>query len=253
MINKRKTTEQYISEAIAVHGNKYDYSKVEYLGNRKKVTIVCPTHGEFQQNAKSHLQGHGCPICHLCSMHRLGVGVCDIPYSCHEAYYESWRSMLARAYDPMYIRRFPTYADCEVCSEWLTLSNFKKWFEDPKNGYQQGYHVDKDILVKDNKIYSPQTCCFVPKEINLLFARKRRKNGLPIGVSFRNNSYWTQISVNKKKIHLGRFSTQEEAFKAYKDFKERYIKDVAERYYQEGKITKIVYDALLTYEVEMTD
>lgn len=253
MINERKTTEQYIADAVAVHGNKYDYSKVEYRGNRAKVIIICPTHGEFAQNAKSHLRGHGCPKCHLCSMNRLGVGVCDIAYSSQEAYYECWRSMLIRVYDPLYKKRFPTYSDCEVCSEWLTLSKFKKWFEDPDNGYRQGYHMDKDILVKDNKIYSPQTCCFVPQEINLLFARKRRKNGLPAGVTFCDNAFRAQICVNKKKIHLGCFSTKEEAFKAYKDFKERHIKDVAEKYFQEGRITKKVYDALLNYEVEMTD
>ncbi len=250
---RKKTTEQYIAEAIDVHGNRYDYSKVEYRGNRGKIIIICPTHGEFLQNAKSHLQGHGCPKCHLCSMHRLGVGICDIPYSCQEAYYESWRSMLIRAYDPIYKKRFPTYVDCEVCPGWLTLSNFKRWFEDPENGYQQGYHMDKDILVKDNKIYSPQTCCFVPQEINLLFARKQRKNGLPAGVTFRDNAFRAQICINKKKIHLGRFSTKEEAFKAYKDFKERHIKDVAEKYFQEGRITKKVYDALLNYEVEIAD
>lgn len=60
---KRKTTEQFISDAIAVHGNRYDYSKVVYKTGSDKVTIICSVHGEFQQKADNHLQGKGCGIC----------------------------------------------------------------------------------------------------------------------------------------------------------------------------------------------
>lgn len=62
----KKTTEQFINEAIAKHGNKYDYSKVEYQGNKKKVCIICPEHGEFWQGAAAHLNGAGCPACSNC-------------------------------------------------------------------------------------------------------------------------------------------------------------------------------------------
>ena len=57
------TTEDFISKAISVHGNKYDYSKVEYVGMLAKVTIICPIHGEFEQRADSHLSGYGCRYC----------------------------------------------------------------------------------------------------------------------------------------------------------------------------------------------
>lgn len=50
---KRKTKEQFIADAIAVHGDKYDYSKVDYQGNKVKVCIICPKHGEFLASAKS--------------------------------------------------------------------------------------------------------------------------------------------------------------------------------------------------------
>ncbi len=59
----KKTTDEFISNAIAVHGNKYDYSKVVYNGNKNKVTIVCPIHGEFKTSPQSHLKGSGCPVC----------------------------------------------------------------------------------------------------------------------------------------------------------------------------------------------
>ena len=60
---QKSTTEQYIERAREVHGNKYDYSKIEYKGNKTKVCIICPIHGEFWQNASSHLQGRGCSLC----------------------------------------------------------------------------------------------------------------------------------------------------------------------------------------------
>ena len=57
------TTEDFISRAIAVHGNKYDYSQVEYVNTLTKVTIICPIHGAFEQRPKVHLGGCGCPYC----------------------------------------------------------------------------------------------------------------------------------------------------------------------------------------------
>jgi len=61
--NIRRTTEQFITESIAVHGEKYDYSKVNYLTALEKVEIICKTHGNFWQVAISHLRGHGCAKC----------------------------------------------------------------------------------------------------------------------------------------------------------------------------------------------
>lgn len=61
--NKNITTEEFIEKAKEIHGNKYDYSKVTYYKNDKKVCIICPTHGEFWQTPSSHLCGSGCPQC----------------------------------------------------------------------------------------------------------------------------------------------------------------------------------------------
>ena len=60
---QRMTTEEFIEKAKKVHGDKYDYSKVKYVNKDTKVTIICPTHGEFEQNPRSHLTGQGCPAC----------------------------------------------------------------------------------------------------------------------------------------------------------------------------------------------
>ena len=62
-MSKRKTTEQFIKDAVIKHGDKYDYSKVEYKTALDKVSIICKTHGEFNQVAISHLTRSGCPLC----------------------------------------------------------------------------------------------------------------------------------------------------------------------------------------------
>lgn len=58
-----KTTKQFIAEAKQIHSNKYDYSKVEYKGNKTNICIICPEHGEFWQIPIKHIQGCGCPMC----------------------------------------------------------------------------------------------------------------------------------------------------------------------------------------------
>lgn len=88
----------------------------------------------------------------------------------------------------------------------------------------------------------------------MIFTTKPDKNGLPVGVSFdtRCNKYYSQFR-GRHQTWLGYFATPEEAFQAYKTAKEAYIKEVANEYYSDGRITKRVYDALMRYEVEITD
>ena len=69
-IGLNKTTEEWVKEAKEIHGNKYDYSKVEYVGSNHKVEIICPKHGEFWQYASHHLQGRGCPHCRQSSLEK---------------------------------------------------------------------------------------------------------------------------------------------------------------------------------------
>lgn len=120
--------------------------------------------------------------------------------------------------------------------------------------------LDKDILHKGNKIYNPIDCIFAPKTINTLFIQhKNKRNNLPIGVCLTKQSTKFQSKCmvrdyNKKrnkKVYLGLYNTPEEAFNAYKQFKEKYIKQVADEY--KDKIPKKLYDAMYRYEVEITD
>lgn len=174
--------------------------------------------------------------------------------------YKSWIMMLQRCYDPYTINKRLTYIDCYVCDEWLCFQNFAEWYY--KNYYEcnnEEMHLDKDILIKGNKIYSPETCVFVPQRINSLFTKSDASRGkYPIGVSWHkaSNKFMTQCSIfdkenNKKQMYLGYYNTSEEAFLAYKQFKENYIKQVADEYKE--LIPNKLYDALYRYEVNIGD
>ena len=174
--------------------------------------------------------------------------------------YDTWNSMLQRCYDEKHHKKEPTYKYCEVCNEWLNFQECSQWFDD--NYYEikgERTELDKDILVKHNKIYSPDTCVFVPKTINSLFTKNNKARGnSPIGTSLRKNGkYVSQCQIfnpktGKSKYEcLGVYDTQEKAFEVYKYYKEKNIKEVADYYF--GRIPIELYDALYRYEVEITD
>ena len=264
---RRLTQEEFINRAIAIHGNKYDYSKVVYVNSTTDVCIICPIHGEFWQTPSGHLQGRGCKDCRSERFSKatkgkpkvstrkmlFGVAYVDVDYvACKTNAYVVWCEMLKRCYSEKYHKKKPTYKGCSVCEEWLLFSNFKRWFDE---NYVDGYVLDKDILVKGNKVYSPDTCCFVPKGLNsLLTNRKNHRGKYPVGV-FKNNCgvFLAILSVNGKQRTVARCKSQEEAFYAYKQAKEKHIQEVAIEYYSQGKITERVYNALINYRVEITD
>ena len=172
--------------------------------------------------------------------------------------YKVWSRMLERCYDDKLKQRRPTYKDVTCCEEWLLYDNFYEWLHSQENFDKwldgERWHVDKDIIVKGNKVYSPETCCLVPVNINTLFIKhdKARGNCL-IGVTYRNNTYNAQCNINGKCVNLGYFHTEIEAFNEYKKTKENDIKRVAQEEYDKGNITKRCFDAMMTYEVEITD
>lgn len=188
----------------------------------------------------------------------LGVG--SYNSVTHERLYYIWRSMLDRVYNDKRHLKQPTYRDVEVCKEWLCFQNFAEWCYNQKffnvtdfNG--EPYELDKDILVRGNKTYSPETCCFVPKGINNLFKfsnRQNKKNQL--GVYFKKslNKYGASYKDSEgKHHHIGYFNNQIDAFYAYKVVKESTIKDVAVKY--KDFIDQRTYEAMVGWEVTLKD
>jgi len=171
--------------------------------------------------------------------------------------YIKWAGMLKRCYSKELHIKEPSYKDCTVCEEWHNLQTFAKWHDE--NYYQIEDEVmclDKDILTKGNKTYSPDTCIYVPQGINLLFTKRDSERGiLPIGVCLnkrkvQNDNYIAHVSGLGDGF-LGKFKTIEEAFNVYKKHKEQRIKQIADKY--KGKIPEKLYDALYRYEIEITD
>ena len=138
--------------------------------------------------------------------------------------------------------------------EWLhKQENFNEWY----NG--DGWAVDKDILVKGNKVYSPETCCLVPQNVNVLFVTQKNNRGnLPIGVYYHKNQNKYIAQYNNKYLknsqtYLGSYDNSLEAFMEYKIYKENLIKTIAQKEYEKGNITQKCYEAMMRYEVEITD
>ena len=159
--------------------------------------------------------------------------------------YTSWHNMLKRCYYDSSL----SYKDCSVDERWHNFQVFAEWHT---NNYIEGFELDKDILIKGNKIYSPETCCFVPQEINKLLIRcDRTKKSLPMGVKKYYKEFQSRLNINGEYIHLGTFKTPEKAFKAYKKVKEKHIKEVAKLC--RNIISERTYQSLITYQIEITD
>ena len=177
--------------------------------------------------------------------------------------YGSWCNMLTRCYNEKFKEKQQTYKDVTCCEEWLLYENFYEWLHSQEN-FEQWYNginwaVDKDILFKGNKIYSPDTCCLVPDYINAIFHdSKSIRAELPIGVRKHKNKYIASCIYGKKnnraKITRYSYPTIEDAFYlGYKPSKEAYIKRVAQEEYDKGNITEKCYNAMINYQVEITD
>ncbi len=184
----------------------------------------------------------------------LGVGIHKVFIEGNTTkIYTTWKNMLKRCYQLKQLEKDSSYKECLVSEKWHNFQVFGEWYE---NNYKpktmQGWQLDKDILVKGNKIYSPETCCFVPQEINLLIVKSNSTRGkYPIGVTKLGHKFRAEFNINDKTIHLGVFDTIEEAFQAYKTAKENQIKCVANEW--KDRITEPTYQALYNYKVEITD
>lgn len=175
--------------------------------------------------------------------------------------YYTWHAMLSRCYNKKVKEKQPTYKDVTCCEEWLLYENFYEWLHSQEN-FDKWYNLersalDKDIILKGNKVYSPENCCLVPYNINALFTKRQINRGdSPIGVMYHKRDKIYEVNCNNgigEQIYLGRYKTQEEAFYVYKEYKENLIKQLAQEEYDKGNITKKCYEAMMNYIVEITD
>ena len=194
----------------------------------------------------------------------FGVGVAGTKYppsvnGRNTKEYDLWCSMIQRCYSDKYQKKQPTYEGCEVSNNFKSYEYFHEWchkqvgFANDGNG--NPFQLDKDLLIKGNKVYSEDSCVFLPREINQLLVKRENMRGkYLIGVHWCNTKkvFVAQVSKNKGKSEgLGIFKTEMEAFKAYKKAKEAFVKEQANKW--KLQIDPRAYEALMKYQVEITD
>lgn len=168
--------------------------------------------------------------------------------------YSVWKGMLLRCTEK-FQTKYPTYAGTSCSDNFKSYSYFYEWCQEQVgfgnlDDNSRSWHLDKDLLIKGNKLYGENLCIFIPSRINNILTKCDSSRGKhPIGVT------WNKQDKVFKAMwalgEIGRFNTAEEAFQAYKKAKESYIKQVAEQY--KSQIDPRAYKALLEYEVHIDD
>lgn len=156
--------------------------------------------------------------------------------------YSLWQNMIRRCYSG----RDKSYDSSLVCEEWLYFPNFESWFI--KN-HREGCSLDKDILVPGNKLYSPETCVFVPHSLNAAVVQgngRQKKDSLPKGVYItparKDGSHAYQVKVGN--YYVGTFSNPEDACEHFKEARKTLVLDRARKLHSSGMIPKEVLDAV---------
>ena len=164
-----------------------------------------------------------------------GIGINDADYAVYKTenvegkrkivwtcpYYRVWNRMLERGYSERLKKKYPAYEDCSVCIDWHKFSNFKLWMQTKD---WKGKHLDKDLLVMGNKIYSPATCVFISPALNIMLSTLwSKEDGKLCGAHKRHSSkgYKAVCSdpTGTYKKHIGDFTTEEQAHAAWKERK----------------------------------
>lgn len=174
--------------------------------------------------------------------------------------YQVWVGVLSRCFSDKEKARKPCYKDSKCSENWLVFSNFVRDIRSMV-GFDKlmksGWQIDKDLILKGNKDYSNETCCLLPKELNVFLINGASKRGsLPLGVHERVNEnlskrFVATIFYKGKHIHLGYFGDPLGAHLAYKVKKEELLGIYAEEL--RGVIDDRAYRALMSYKVDIND
>ena len=190
----------------------------------------------------------------------FGVGVVGTKYPSEvnrvkTKEYELWCNMLRRCYSDSFKKKQPTYEGCEVGDKFKSYEYFYEWCHSQIGFANKDWQLDKDLLIKGNKIYNESTCVFIPKDINSLLTKSAASRGEHlIGVHWhkKGGAFAATVSKNKgKSEYLGLFNTELEAFNTYKKAKESFIKEQANKW--KSQIDERAYNALMNYQVEIDD
>lgn len=158
--------------------------------------------------------------------------------------YSAWEHMLRRCYaqDKGY---GVGYEGCYVREDWHNFQNFAEWCS--KQKYEESWHLDKDILKMNNKVYSEDTCAFVPRYLNFSLSTKgsRKLTDFLTGTRFSNGEYVARICFEYDEKIIGRFETEMQAHKAWQNAKVQVLYKYFDRYTKERFFNSLVADMYL--------
>ena len=242
---------------VCKSSNSGDFKVLKYKDS-KNVEIQFLKTGYEATVELGNIKSGGVKDPYVPSVYCVGISGTKYPHSVNgrtTKEYKLWCSMLKRCYSTILKKKHPTYEDCEVSDNFKSYEYFYEWCHNQFGFNNKDWQLDKDLLIKGNKVYSEDSCIFIPSEINLLLVKNTASRGeYLIGVywSKTHKAFVARVSKNKgKQEHLGYFNTEIEAFNAYKEAKESFVKEQAEKW--KGKIDNRAYDALMSYKVEITD
>lgn len=185
----------------------------------------------------------------------FGIGVNDLPRGSIShvnssgkrvinRFYSVWSNMIQRCYFESTRGKYKTYENCSVCDEWLTLSNFKEWFD---KSHFDGWHLDKDLINPRSKCYNPENCRFIPKSLNNLFTDMKQKRGkykIGVSYSFEHKKFRSSLNVGfGNQIHLGYFDNEDKAHNCYIREKVKFVISEIEQYRKVG-VCEILLSAI---------
>lgn len=158
--------------------------------------------------------------------------------------YACWESMMKRVYNPQNASAARPYEDTSVDVRWHNFQIFAEWCQTQKGFGEQGFQLDKDLISKGNKVYSPEKCCFIPLHINTAITGMKHNNTSGYaGVSETSvGTYGAEVTINSVHVHLGTYNSKESAAFVYRSIKEAYVRSLAEVY--KDSLAENTYSAL---------
>ena len=249
----RKGSFKNYQDTIGLKGQRFknnsgEWAEVVEYRDSFSLTIVFDGYPDYKKEVNSSVLKSGkFKNCAAPSVHGVGYSGETGSISCKNTT-SIWSGMIYRCYGDNFKKKSSAYIGCSVSEEWLRLENFYQWYK-THEFYGLGYELDKDLLIRGNKVYSAETCCLIPNEINVaIVVNRKSESGLPLGVATTGNRYCSYIRYNGgDKNYLGAYDTPEEASAAYVKAKEDYIHSLAEKWH--GKIEERAYQALMNWTV----
>ncbi len=178
-------------------------------------------------------------------IHEMVNGKAKIVYEC--PIFVTWKDMMKRCYSESYQKKSPTYKGCSVCPEWLSFMAFHSWAKDKIGVDLDGkkLQLDKDIVKEGNKLYSPETCNFVPTKVNnFLLSGGRNPLGLPRGVVWCKPRETYQVfckdPLNRFSKFIGDVDGIESGVELYIKTKRKYLQDLTDAGYMSEDLYQIL-------------